>query len=422
MNIRRQSLFSAGSIALLLVLFIALVGWRLIPRARSEQNTPDHLFELKDYTVELEVAEEAKVIGQQVRHLEEMLEPHSASVVGLVRDGRRLPGAARRAVIRANDILMLEADATSIDTLVGELGVSYVRDESGGGTIQGEDLVLTEAVVPDGAHIAGRSASAMRLLKRYGITLLGVSRQGQRFRTRVRSLEIRPGDILLLLGPEERVPGIVDLIGALPLASRDLEVAQRRKAGLAAGIFASAILAASLGWLYLPIALGIACVLFVALGVVPGRQVYDSIEWPVIVLIGSMIPLGSALETTGGTSLLAGQLLSLSSGFGPVFVLTLFMITTMTLSDVLNNTATTIIAAPVAISLSAQLGVNPDPFLMAVAVAASCAFLTPIGHKNNTLILGPGGYRFGDFWRMGLPLEIIVVAVSVPVILMVWPL
>ena len=156
--------------------------------------------------------------------------------------------------------------------------------------------------------------------------------------------------------------------------------------------------------------------------ILPARPVYDSIEWPVIVLLGSMIPLGTALETSGSTALIAEGISNLAGGYSPAVVLTLLMIVTMTLSDVMNNTATAVIAAPIALDIANRLQVSADPFLMAVAVAASCAFLTPIGHKNNTLIMGPGGYRFGDYWRMGLPLEILIIMVSVPVILRVWPL
>ncbi len=169
-------------------------------------------------------------------------------------------------------------------------------------------------------------------------------------------------------------------------------------------------------------ALGCVTASYVFFKIVPIREVYDSVEWPVIVLLGSMIPIGSALQDTGGTALIAQGIVDLSAGFSPAIVLLLLVVVTMTLSDVMNNTATAVIAAPIAVEIANRLSVNPDPLLMGVAVAASCAFLTPIGHKNNTLIMGPGGYRFGDYWRMGLPLEIIIVAVSVPTIIMVWPL
>mgnify|MGYP001818994195 FL=1 len=208
----------------------------------------------------------------------------------------------------------------------------------------------------------------------------------------------------------------------LPLADRGQRVLQRSKAWQAVGIFAAAIAAASTGIVYLPVALGVVVAAYAFLGIVPLREIYDSIEWPVIVLLGSMIPIGVALEATGGTLLIANAIVGLSAGLSPLIVLTILIVVTMTLSDVMNNTATAVIAAPIAVEIAGLLNANPDSFLMGVAVAASCAFLTPIGHKNNTLILGPGGYSFGDYWRMGLPLEILIVCVSVPMIAVVWPL
>ena len=281
---------------------------------------------------------------------------------------------------------------------------------------------LLEVVVPAGSRIEGRSARSLRLLYRHGVTLLGVSRRGRRFTERVRELEIQAGDVLLLLGEDERLEYIARWLGGLPLAARGHEVTQRHKAGLAVAIFAGAVVLASTGLLYLPIALGIAVVLMVLTGIIPLREVYDSIEWPVIVLLGSMIPIGVAMETSGATGLLANGLVGIAAGLPVAAILVILMAVTMTLSDVMNNVATAVIAAPIAVDTAQRLGVNPDPFLMAVAVAASCAFLTPIGHKNNTLVMGPGGYRFGDYWRMGLPLELLVIAVGTPMILLVWPL
>ena len=227
---------------------------------------------------------------------------------------------------------------------------------------------------------------------------------------------------MLLLGADERLGDVTARLTMLPLADRGQRVIQRDKALLAVGIFAVAILAASFGIVYLPVALGGVVALMAIFNIVPIREIYDSIEWPVIVLLGCMIPIGSALHSTGGTTMIANGIVDLSAGYSPVVVLALLIIVTMSLSDVMNNTATAVIAAPIAVEIAARLNVNPDPFLMAVAVAASCAFLTPIGHKNNTIIMGPGGYKFGDYWRMGLPLEILVVAIGLPVILYFWPL
>jgi di/tricarboxylate transporter len=237
----------------------------------------------------------------------------------------------------------------------------------------------------------------------------------------VRKLDTRAGDVLLLLGPAKHLDDVVTWLGCLPLQQRELQVVQRNKAWIAVASFALAIAMATSGIIHLPEALALVCIVMVGFNIVPLKEIYTSIEWPVIVLLGSMIPIGSALEASGGTALIAQQIVEFAEGYGPVIVLTLLMIVTMTLSDVLNNTATTIIAAPIAIDIADRLSVNPDPFLMAVAIAASCAFLTPIGHKNNTLVMGPGGYRFGDYWRMGLPLEVIVIVVSIPMILIVWP-
>jgi di/tricarboxylate transporter len=241
-------------------------------------------------------------------------------------------------------------------------------------------------------------------------------------RERVRSLALQPGDVLLLLGAPDRIEPAAAYLGVLPLEGRRTEMIQRGKAAAAVGLFALAIAAAVAGLASLPVALAACVAAYAAIGLVGGNEVYEAVEWKVIVLLACLIPLGEALEASGGAALIAGAIVGGTDGFPAWAVLLALMVVTMTLSDFLNNVATALIAAPVAVEVAGALGVDPDPFLMGVAVAASCAFLTPIGHKNNTIIMGPGGYRFGDYWRMGLPLELLVLAVSVPAILVVWPL
>ena len=404
------------------VAFIAFVGWRLIPKERTAHDAGSELFQLEGYVAEVEVSEDSPVVGKRVRDLDDISEEFDVVIAGLVRRGKRLPGRARLQTIRKGDVMVLEAEPKALEKFVGEQKLKYVGQDTQNDLLTGSELSLIEVVVPQGARIDGRSAKSVRLLWRHSVTLLGVSRQGKRFREQVRDLTIQPGDVLLLLGHNDRLPDVVDWLGCLPLAERGLKITNRRTAGIAVGIFSLAIALASFGVLYLPIALALAGLAMVALKIIPLREIYDSVEWPVIVLLGSMIPIGVALEDSGGTRIIAQSIVSVSEGMSPVFVLTLLMVVTMTLSDVLNNTATTVIAAPIAIDIANKLGVNPDPFLMAVAIAASCAFLTPIGHKNNTLIMGPGGYQFGDYWRMGLPLEILVIAVSIPMLILVWPL
>lgn len=411
------------AVAIVGVAYVALIGWRLIPVARGQHNMAKELFELGDYVAEVKVPEESAATGQQVRDLDEITREHDVEIIGLVRRGKRQPGMARRVEIRKNDVLVLKATPDGIEGFVGALGLKYARrNNMEGGVFTIDDASLLEVVVPEGARIEERSAHSLRLMYRQGVTLLGVSRQGKQISQRVQELEIKAGDILLLLGSSEQLEDIANWLGCLPLAQRGLQVTQRQKAGLAVLIFGAAVLLASIGVLYLPVALGIAVVLMVLTGIIPVRHLYQSVEWSVIVLLGSMIPIGVALESSGATELIASGVVNAASGLSPAAVLVILMVITMTLSDVMNNVATAVIAAPIAFNIANTLGVNPDPFLMSVAVAASCAFLTPIGHKNNTLIMGPGGYRFSDYWRMGLPLEILVVAIGVPMILWVWPL
>jgi di/tricarboxylate transporter len=227
--------------------------------------------------------------------------------------------------------------------------------------------------------------------------------------------------MLLLIGPDENVARASSWLGVLPLENRRMEVLQRTKAFIAIALFVAAIMLSVLSITSLAIALAICVVGYLALGIIGGRDFYALIEWKVIVLLACLIPVGTALETTGGSQMIAELIVTQTSNLPPWGILTIIMIITMTLSDFLNNVATALITAPIAVSVAQSIGVNPDPFLMGVAVAASCAFLTPIGHKNNTIIMGPGNYKFGDYWRMGLLLEAIVIAVAVPTIIFVWP-
>ncbi|MFP3920502.1 MAG: SLC13 family permease [Dichotomicrobium sp.] len=404
------------------VAFIALAGWRLMPAVGGGGETRQESFALDDYIAEVKVPEDADVIGKRVRELDDVAEKSGVAILGLLRGKKRMPGMARRAVIEAGNTLVVEGAPDDIDAFSSELGLSYVEGESEKERLKSSDLGFMEVVAPEGSRIIGRSASDLRLLTRQGVVLLGVSRRGKRFVEQVRRLAIQPGDVLLLYGPVERLPAVADWLGGLRLAGAELRPARAEKSWLAAGIFGFAIALASFELLQLSVALGAVCVAFVATGIVPLRELYEAVEWPVVVLLASLLPIGAALESTGTTGLLAEQIVLLSSGVSAAVLLGVVMVVTVLLSSVMNNTATAVIAAPLAIDIAARLDVNADAFLMGVAVAASASFLTPIAHKNNTLIMGPGGYGFGDYWRLGLPLEVLVLAVAIPMILVVWPL
>ena len=400
--------------------FVALIGWRLIPdRGDATLQAED----IAPYIAELTIPKDSKQIGKRLMELYETAEKSDVAILGLVRDGKRRYGQSRNVTLAAGDALVIEAAPEALDEFRSTLDL-HVADAEREERLNadGEGVEIIEVVVPADSRLNGRTAQAVGLAWRQRTVLLGISRQGRKITSQLRKTPLKAGDILLLLVPRDTAAHVTDWLGVLPLADRGLAVTDNGKVWLAIGLFGGAVAAASFGLIYLPIALGLVVIAYVLARIVPLSELYSHIEWPVVVLLGSMIPLGAALETSGGTELIAGALVGLTEGFPAWIVLTVLMIVTMTLSDVLNNTATTIVAAPVGIQMAQTLGVSPDPFLMAVAVAASSAFLTPIGHKNNTLILGPGGYSFGDYWRMGLPLEIIVVAVSIPAILLFWPL
>ena len=409
-----------GLAAIAGLIFVALIGWRLIPAREDAMIEAD---DIAEYIAELTVPEGNKQIGKRLAELQEEAHKADVAILGLMRDGKRRYGTARNVVLQAGDAIVLEATPDALDEFRSTLNLALAdSDREDLLLADGDGVEIVEVVVTEASRLNGRTAQAVGLSWRQRTVLLGLSRQGRKITSQLRTTELKPGDILLLLVPRDTVAHVTDWLGVLPLADRGLAVTQDSKTWLAIGMFAGAVAAASFGLIYLPIALGLVVVGYVLAKIVPLSELYTHIEWPVIVLLGSMIPLGAALETSGGTELIAGALVGLTEGLPAWVVLTVLMVVTMSLSDVLNNTATTIVAAPVGIQMAQTLGVSPDPFLMAVAVAASSAFLTPIGHKNNTLILGPGGYSFGDYWRMGLPLEIIVVAVSIPAILVFWPL
>ena len=410
-----------GLAAIAGIAFVALIGWRLIPAAKEPVG--ETLQEVRGYVAELVVPEGSKLIDQRLRDIEPDAASADVALIGVVRGGVRRYGTARNTLLQAGDAIVVEAVPEALDEFRAALSMSIADDRRKEAVkLEADGTSVIEAAVPVGARIAGKTAQSVGLAWRRRTVLLGISRRGHKITSQVRQTEIRPGDILLLLAPSDQANDVTDWLGVMPLADRGLAVTADNKTWAAIGLFAGAIALAALGVLYLPIALGLVCVGFVLARILPLAEIYDHIEWPVVVLLGSMIPLGAALETSGGTGLIADALVTVTQGLPAWAVLTVLMVVTMTMSDVLNNTATTIVAAPVGLQMAASLGVSPDPFLMAVAVAASSAFLTPIGHKNNTLILGPGGYEFGDYWRLGLPLEVLVVVVSIPAILVFWPL
>ncbi|SER29221.1 TrkA-C domain-containing protein [Nitrosomonas sp. Nm51] len=436
------------TVAVIGVLFITLFGWRLVPKRKHAGSEG---FDLSAYLTEARVPEDSRAVGMRLREVEAALDAADAQVVGLVRNDVRVTPASLSRKIYANDILIIEAEAQPLATALSSLGLVLEEakteeqvsegdtaetktsaknaaaqderqsDEKENKSVPGE-LILAEYVVLPASLLVNRSPRTIVLRTQYGVNLLALSRTGSRTMARLRTIQFKTGDVLLLQGPPDALAEFAESTGCAPLAERILRIPDKRKALLSGLIMMSAIGIIVSG--VLPPAIAFLCgVLAVtALQIVPLRSAYQVIDWSVIVLLAALIPVASAMQSTGMADLIArGLLESLAQGH-TVIALGLILIVTMTLSDLMNNAATAAVMCPIALGTANQLGVNPDAFLMAVAVGASCAFLTPIGHQNNTLILGPGGFRFGDYWRLGLPLEILVVGVSIPMLIWIWPL
>ncbi|GFM37813.1 SLC13 family permease [Desulfovibrio psychrotolerans] len=513
------------------VAFIALAGWRLVPN-RKHADTGG--FETGAYITEVRIPEGSSTAGKRLREIEAVLEEGDAQVVDLVRNGVHMIAPRPSRVLRAGDILMLEADVEALSDVLSRLDLKLEEDKrvsageksadaavpedagSGGSepalegelpddglpdaaglsersrrseqseqsegpegpegaersksaslpkisilselpekargialdamsgpvmpvrgsaakagekpvrkhekTAAGGEAVLMEMAVLPASEIASRSASDLLLRTRFSINLLAVSRQGRYSMARLRSLRIQPGDVLLLQGAPENLAEFANHSGCVPLAQRDLRIPDKRKAAMATGIMLVSVGVAALGLLPAAVSFAAGVLASMALRTVPLRSAYESVDWPVVVLLASLLPVAGAMQSTEAADLVARFLLDAVAQGNAMVGLAVIMVTTMVLTDLMNNAATAAVMAPIGLGAAVQLEANPDTFLMAVAISASCAFLTPIGHQNNTLILGPGGFRFGDYWRMGLPTDLIVLAVSLPLLVWFWPL
>jgi di/tricarboxylate transporter len=425
------------------IVFIVLLGRFLVP-ARERTGAED--FETGAYITEVRITESSKADGKSLREVEGILEESGAQVLNLVRNEVRVNAPRGSRILQAGDILTIEAEADSLSAALSSLDLKLEEDKAGEDEEEesksrkkekkrdkkkddearekspAEEIVLVEVTLLPQSKLVDRSASDVQMRTRYGINLLAISRQGRRSMARLRTISFRAGDVLLLQGAEESIGEFANEMGCVPLAGRSLRIPDRRKIVLSTLIMLCAVGGAAFGLLPAAISFAAGVLATMALRTLPLRAIYESIDWPVIVLLGALIPVAAAMATTGTADLIAHFLLEEIARGHAILGLAVILVVTMTLSDLMNNAATAAVMCPIAIGTASQLDVSADPFLMAVAVGASCAFLTPIGHQNNTLILGPGGFHFGDYWRLGLPLELVVIAVSIPMLLWVWPL
>jgi di/tricarboxylate transporter len=412
-------------VAVIGVLFISLLGWRLTPR-REGQSSPEELFEINKYISEVMIPADSQFVGQTMYHLDTAIEKETeATVVDLIRSNSRIPAPPNYEVMQAGDILMVQATPEDLKTLVDVLKLKLAEEKAlVKAPMKSEDIHLMEGVIPLGSPLSGRTAASLHLRHNYRINLLAIARHGERLKSQLGQMKFVVGDILLLQGGDESLQAFLKDFDCLPLAERGLRIGHPRKGFtfLAVGVFVAAVLLATINFLPVQISFTAAALIMVLAGLVPPKEIYESIDWPIIVLLGAMFPLGQAMESTGGAQLIAEKFLMASEHFPPFVTIAVLIVGTMLLSNVVNNAAAAVLMAPVAITLANGMAASADPFLMAVAVGASCAFLTPVGHQSNALVMAPGGYHFGDYWRLGLPLSVLVAVVAVPLILYFWPM
>lgn len=408
-------------IAIVGILFIGLIAWRFLPKRISKKSDKE-LFEIDDYITEVIVPKKGKVKGLSIAELIE-LSKADVQILGLVRNNKRIHAPDDDEVIQADDIIILETDTDSLHTFIDDTELELVGGKQFRKDAQGsKDVAISEAIVMANSPLIGQSAAGTKMRSRYGINLLAVARKEERIHRRLDHVIFRTGDVLLLQGRSHMIYDVITSMGFLPLARRGLRIGYKKNIPMSLGIFAASIILVVTGVLPVQVSFTMAAVAMILTGVLPIKEMYTSVDWPVIVLLAAMIPVGEALETTGGAALIAGKIMNLGSQYPGWVMITIILVMTMFLSDIINNAATVVLMAPISISVAKSMGVSVDPFLMAVAIGASCAFLTPIGHQSNTLVMGPGGYRFSDYWRMGLPLEIIIVVIGVPLLMYFWPL
>jgi di/tricarboxylate transporter len=394
-------------------------AYRLLPTDRRVPPTLGEALDIEDYATEAQVPALSPLDGKTIAEFRAMT-ANEVEVTGFHRGEVRETMPLPDAVIEVGDILILKGEPEALERAIAKAGLDLEgqhRDSPSGSTIG-----VIEAVIERGSPLVGEAAGRMSLHERHGVNLIAVSRRGERITERLRDIVLCPGDVVVLQGPLDALPERLRDLGCLPLAERPLRLGSNRRGLIPIAVLAGAMTLTALGWVPVAMAFFAAAALIMLAGALPARDAYRAIEWPILVMIAALIPVADSLRTTGATEIVAAWLSTVAATLPPWGAVALILVAAMGVTPFLNNAATVLVMAPIAATFAEGLGYRPEPFLMAVAVGAGCDFLTPIGHQCNTLVMGPGGYRFGDYARLGAPLSLIVILVGVPLILAVWPL
>lgn len=407
-------------VALVGVIYLAFIGWRLLPKRSQEETTADSLATAAEYIMELRIPEGNRFIDCSLFRVLRLCDGEEIRILSIVRGPRRILAPTQYEILQQNDLLVVEGQPDAIQKLLTDANLELEEEHVDTDDIVSQDVAVIEVVVGPDSMMIGRSAKGMYLSSNHGVNLMAISRKGQAIRQRIHRTLLRAGDVLLLQTSEDDLGRRMEYLGCMLLATRNISLGRERKMWTTIAIFAVAILLASFTPLSSALCFTAGVGAMVLTKIIKIRDLYNSIEWPIIILLGAMIPVGGALETTGTTTIIANKIIALSNGGSVYILLAILIVISMLLSDIINNAATAVVMAPIAASIATTLGYPIEAFLMSVCIGASCTFLSPIGHQSNLLVMSPGGYRFGDYARMGWILDILVVIVSVPMISWIW--
>lgn len=415
--------FPAGFlIAFVCLLFLGLVGWRLLPPRVKPGGHDEAMFDLENYFTEATITQTSDYVDRPLSELESITNG-DATIVGLFRKDRKILAPSGYFVLKDGDILIIEGDPSALAKITEAAGLKQAADNKFNPEhIKSDEFEMVEVIVSPGSRLEGSTARQLRLRSRYRLNILAISRKGQSILERLKSIRFNAGDILLIQADKSMMKDAFSTLGCLPLASRNISMTPPKINILPIAIFIGAIMLTAFGVVYTHIAFMSAALLIVLTSSLPLRDAYDSIEWPVIVLLGAMIPVGNALETTGVATMIANSFVEIQGSYSPLMLLTFLMAVTIFMTEIITNMVCVVIMAPIAYGIAVSMGVSPDPFFMTVVIGSCCAFLTPIGHKSNLLVMGPGGYKFTDYTRLGAPVTLLALLAGPFIILQVWPL
>ncbi len=401
------------------ILFITFFSRFLVP-VRKGQTTREDVFRIQEYTTEVRVPAGNGLVGLTLEEFQDQKE-RDVVIAGIIRNKNRILSPARSEIIEAGDTLILEAGTIELEKFLYQNGLQLKGTKKlGEDQIDSDDVRMVEAAIMPDSLLTSKTVRETDLRWRYGVNLLAVARKGKRITKRLSNIRFEAGDVLLLQIQKGNLHDTFQLLNLVMLNDREIFFNKKRNLVGALAIFAAAIILSTLNLMRIEMALAGAAATFALFRFVKLRELYQSIDWPIVVFLGAIIPVAEALQPTGTADLISSALLKYSGQMTPAMIVGAVLLTTMMLANLVNKVSA-VLMAPIAITMAEHLGVSADPLLMAVAIGATCAFLTPLGHQCNILVMGPGGYDFTDYWKLGLPLSITVALIAVPAILWAWP-